>query len=252
MASKPQDKRKSKRIMYLCDVECEGEGATRFHTRINDLSATGAFLDSMNCFPVGSLLKLKFRVRSREIKVTAEVRHCMPRIGMGVRFVDLNPRDRAAIEALIEGKPEPVDPPAQPTQLHTLTPSVRPSGQLPQRILAGSFADVNLMDVVQIIENNKMTGALLIALPDQKGGIYFNEGQIVGARAGSDTGLEALKKFIDVTEGTFEFKKTTLGFQRTIQATSNTGLILDLLRTKDEERADDIDFILNRLDQIRF
>jgi hypothetical protein len=248
MASKLEDKRRSKRIMYLCDVECEGEGATRFHTRINDLSATGAFLDSMNCFPVGSLLKLKFRIRSREIKVTAEVRHCMPRIGMGVRFVDLNPRDRAAIEALIEGKPEPVDPPARVAQ------PVRPSGPLPQRILAGSFADVNLMDIVQIIENNKMTGALLIALPDQKGGIYFNEGQIVGARAGSYTGVEALKKFIDVTEGVFEFKKTTFGFQRTIQASSNTGLILDLLRAKDEERAgtDEIDFILSKLDQVGF
>jgi hypothetical protein len=36
-------------------------------------------------------------------------------------------------------------------------------------------------------------------------------------------------------DGTFEFEKSTAAFERTIQTSSNTALILDLLRAKDEE-----------------
>ncbi len=51
--------------------------------------------------PPGSLSRLTFRVRDREIRVSVEVRHSVPGIGMGVQFLNLGPEDLAAIEALV-------------------------------------------------------------------------------------------------------------------------------------------------------
>jgi hypothetical protein len=95
------EKRAAKRVGYLCEVECEGADNRRFQTRISDLSTDGAFVDSITTYPGGSLMKLKFIVRSTEIRVTAQVRYCMPQIGMGVCFVDLTPGDRAVIADLV-------------------------------------------------------------------------------------------------------------------------------------------------------
>jgi hypothetical protein len=100
--SESTDKRSARRITHLCEVECEGSGVSRLTTRINDLSITGAFIDSMSCFPQGAILKLRFRVKSTEITVDSEVRYCMPGMGMGVRFLNLQPEHAKVIESLIE------------------------------------------------------------------------------------------------------------------------------------------------------
>jgi hypothetical protein len=47
--------------------------------------------------------------------------------------------------------------------------------------------------------------------------------------------LAALDKFMGATQGSFEFRKTERPFERTINAGSNAGLLLDLLRGRDEE-----------------
>lgn len=95
------DKRAAIRVGYLCEVECEGADNRRFQSRISDLSIEGAFVDSIATYPEGSLVNLKFKVRSTEIRVTAQVRYCMPQIGMGVRFSDLKPGDQAAIAEVV-------------------------------------------------------------------------------------------------------------------------------------------------------
>jgi hypothetical protein len=41
--------------------------------------------------------------------------------------------------------------------------------------------------------------------------------------------------FLDANAGTLEFKKAAAPFDSTIDAASNRGLILDLLRIKDEQ-----------------
>jgi len=103
-----------------------------------------------------------------------------------------------------------------------------------QRILSGALTDVNLFDIMQIVENSRLSGALLISSTAANGEIYFNEGQIVGANAGAGAGIKSLALLLEAVDGTFEFDKSTVAFERTIQATSNTALILDMLRAKDE------------------
>jgi len=228
-----KDRRDAKRITYICEVECDGSGVSRLATRINDLSMTGAFIDTMTNFSPGTVLELRFHVKDVRIETTAEVRYCMPGMGMGVRFLDLKPEHAAALESLIEGRPF-VPPVASgaPSSNAKAEPS-----QPKVDLLLGNFAVVSLFDVIQIIENNRLQGALTVASHAANGEIHFNDGQIVGARSGFKKGSDALKDFLDVTEGSFEFKRSAGAYPVIIEASSNMSLMLDLLRVRDEEAA---------------
>ncbi len=97
------DKRASRRVMNVIDVDCRTEDGVEapVAARISDLSATGAFLDSMTPLPAGTKLVLRFMAGAQEILVGAEVVHSMPSFGMGVRFLGLPAAAAAAIEALV-------------------------------------------------------------------------------------------------------------------------------------------------------
>ena len=224
------DRRESKRITYICEVECEAAGARRITTRINDISLTGMFIDSMTSFAVGAVLKLKFRVKDQLIEALGEVRSSMPHVGMGVRFINLNAEQTAVLECLIEGKP-----------LVLPEPVAAPKGALKDAVASdsnmfyGNFAVVSLFDVIQMIENSHLTGALEVTLPGVSGEIYFNSGQIVAAKSGTDFSIDALNKFLGVPDGKFRFTKSDETYEPTIQSTSNMTLLLDLLRAKDQQ-----------------
>lgn len=102
--------------------------------------------------------------------------------------------------------------------------------------ITGDLADINIFDIMQILENSRMTGALAIKSGPLSGNVYFNEGQIVDAVYGQMVGLEAFAELIDFTEGQFEFEKSPTRFQQRIESSSNTSMILDVLRDKDEAR----------------
>src|SRR5215211_7424697 len=144
-----KDRRESKRISYICEVECEGEGV-RLASRINDLSTTGAFIDSMSSYAPGTRLKLKFRLKEHPIEADCEVRYGMRQMGMGVRFINLKPEYLAILEHFIEGKPLTLP-------LSVALPQdrnqARPASSQDKNMLMGNFAIVSLFDVIQIIEN---------------------------------------------------------------------------------------------------
>lgn len=228
----PRDRRTAKRVGYICEVDCSGSGINRLATRITDLSATGAFIDSMTCFAPGTILHLKFRVKDMPVETDCEVRYSMQQMGMGVQFIDLQPEYLAVLEHFIDGKPLAPPPPA-PVPAPVAAPQPVPSASM----LLGNFAVVSLFDVIQIVENNRLTGAMVITSLAANGEIHFTGGQIVGSQAGVTRGQDALIMFLDVTEGTFVFNGSDTEYPRTIQASSNMGLMLDLLRIKDEEAA---------------
>lgn len=229
-----KERRVAKRISYICEVQCDGSGVSRLVTRINDLSVTGAFIDSITCYPPGTILTLRFHIKDVLIETTAEVRYSMQRMGMGLNFLDLHPDHVAALESLIDGKPMALASPALET---TNDSDPKPEASNIPDVLLGNFAVVSMFDVIQIIENNRLVGRLAVDWPAGKGEIYFNDGLIVGALSGSRTGIEAVKNFLGVTEGSFEFKRTTKQYPDTIGATSNMQLMMDLLRERDEDTA---------------
>jgi tetratricopeptide (TPR) repeat protein len=174
------------------------------------------------------------RERLLEILIDAGLREqaaqrALQLAGMHIEAGDLE----RANEKLVEAKR--LDPRVSVTgQLRdvrrTESPQVRP-----QRILSGNLADVNLFDIIQIIENSKLTGVLLVSSSVGDGEIHFDEGLVIGAKTGGETGRKALSQLAGAVDGSFEFEKSGAYYDRTIETSSNTALILDLLRSKDEE-----------------
>ena len=89
---------------------------------------------------------------------------------------------------------------------------------------------------MQVVENSRLTGALSIESAERHGRVLFNEGRIVDAECGESKGTIAFRLIVEVTSGAFDFEKSAEEFPVTIQALSNTNLMLDTLRRLDEEK----------------
>lgn len=113
------------------------------------------------------------------------------------------------------------------------------SNARPTATLLGDLSIISLFDAVQVLENARLTGALIISNPEEQGRVLFNDGRIVGAEAEKLSGADAFRRIVELTSGTFEFKRADLPFEVTINASSNTNLILDSLRQFDEENRED-------------
>lgn len=119
-------------------------------------------------------------------------------------------------------------------------PGAHVSPQGPLVTLAGDLAEINVFDAVQVLENAKLTGTLLLT-PDpssgtQSGRIFFNEGRIVDAECAGAEGEKGFRRIVEITTGSFEFQKSVAEFPARITALSNTNLLLDTLRQLDEEK----------------
>lgn len=122
-----------------------------------------------------------------------------------------------------------------PVQVVTAPTSAPPAG--PPATLAGNLAEVSIFDVVQILENNHLTGILAISKDPVNGKVYFTEGEIVNATLDDKAGVDAFKQLMQAANGSyFTFNKSPVPFARQINAPNNTSLILDLLREYDEEQ----------------
>ena len=102
---------------------------------------------------------------------------------------------------------------------------------------AGDLAVISVFDAIQAIENSRQTGALTLQNSTRTGKVLFNEGQIVGAECGTVLAHDAFRQIVEITSGTFDFERSVEPFPVTIEAASNTNLILDSLRQVDEENA---------------
>jgi hypothetical protein len=70
---------------------------------------------------------------------------------------------------------------------------------------AGNLAYVGIFDAVQVIENSRMTGLLIIKSELHLASVSFNEGKIVDAETGGQNGTAAFRQIIEINSGTFEF-----------------------------------------------
>jgi hypothetical protein len=69
-------------------------------TRSPDLSTRGMFINTNRTFPEGAVLNVRFRLALSdvEIRARAEVRYCLPGVGVGVEFIEISPEAARAIE----------------------------------------------------------------------------------------------------------------------------------------------------------
>ena len=100
---------------------------------------------------------------------------------------------------------------------------------------AGDLSVISVFDAIQAIENSRQTGVLTLQNSTQTGKVLFNDGQIVGAECGKLAAHEGFRQIVEITGGTFDFEKSVQPHPVTIEAASNTNLILDSLRQMDED-----------------
>lgn len=119
-------------------------------------------------------------------------------------------------------------------------PDLRPPAPAagPRRFVtfAGDLSVVSVFDAVQVIENARLTGALVIAGGTGQSSVYFNEGRIVGAESAGELAHAALRRVLETTGGGFEFERSPRPYPVSIEAASNTNLLLDTLRELDEQK----------------
>ncbi|HLL72295.1 MAG TPA: DUF4388 domain-containing protein [Pyrinomonadaceae bacterium] len=104
---------------------------------------------------------------------------------------------------------------------------------------AGDLSVVSIFDAVQVIENARLTGTLTLTAAGTgapAGLIRFNEGRIASAESGHEKDTDAMRRLVELTGGEFDFERSTASYPATIEATSNTNLLLNALRELDEEK----------------
>jgi hypothetical protein len=72
-------------------------------------------------------------------------------------------------------------------------------------LLSGTLATSNLTEFLRVIVDAKQTGYLKVKEGEQEGCLAVENGIILHARAGSDTGLHALFQFVGWREARFDF-----------------------------------------------
>jgi len=116
------------------------------------------------------------------------------------------------------------------------TPAAEPVFERKHFTLAGDLSAVSVFDAMQVIENARLNGVLTLTGEAHEGQVKFNDGRIVDALCGGESGPKGFQRVVEINSGTFEFQKTEEQFADRIQALSNTNLILDTLRLLDEQK----------------
>ena len=103
---------------------------------------------------------------------------------------------------------------------------------------AGNLGYVSIFDGVQVVENGKMTGLMVVKSDLHLASVAFNEGKIVDAECNGHNGVAAFRDIVELTGGTFEFSTSEHEFPVVIVISNNTNFLLDVLTELDHERAE--------------
>jgi hypothetical protein len=103
MSSSPQKNpsREAERFAAYRGLNLVYEGRSeKMEVRAPDISPKGMFIHIPRQFPEGAVIKVEFWLSrsGHHIKARAEVRYCLPGVGIGVEFVEIADEDRSAIE----------------------------------------------------------------------------------------------------------------------------------------------------------
>ncbi len=102
-----------------------------------------------------------------------------------------------------------------------------------RRGFEGKVFDLQLADVIQLNCLGRVTAALTVVKGDERGIIYFSDGEIVHAECNGQIGKEALYTVLSWREGHFDHERGTLPPQKTISQ-SWEHLLVEAMRSNDE------------------
>ncbi|HET9988606.1 MAG TPA: DUF4388 domain-containing protein, partial [Kofleriaceae bacterium] len=99
---------------------------------------------------------------------------------------------------------------------------------------AGRVADMPVVDVIQTIEVSRKSGVIqFVADRHRTAAIYFRDGKVIDAEAGSLQGEDAVYRLLTWSEGEFEVVFRTVR-RREVISTSSQGLLMEGMRRLDE------------------
>ena len=99
---------------------------------------------------------------------------------------------------------------------------------------AGRVTDMPVVDVIQTIEVSRKSGVIQFSNgPARTATIYFRDGKVIDAEAGTLQGEDAVYRLLTWNEGEFEVEFRTVRRRETI-ATSSQGLLMEGMRRLDE------------------
>jgi c-di-GMP-binding flagellar brake protein YcgR len=108
---KTGNRRKHPRAKLATQVEWQGLSSLALS---RDVSVGGMFVETTDQPEAGSKVKVRFHLEDggEIVMATAEVSYTVSRMGMGVRFVEMEPSDRERIDRYVSQHPQLLEPPA--------------------------------------------------------------------------------------------------------------------------------------------
>jgi DNA-binding response OmpR family regulator len=99
---------------------------------------------------------------------------------------------------------------------------------------AGRVQDMPVVDVIQTIEISRKSGVIqFVGDRGRQAAIYFRDGRVIDAEAGTLTGEDAVYRLLTWSEGEFEVVFRTVR-RREVITTSSQGLLMEGMRRLDE------------------
>jgi len=108
-----KERRRYPRVSLRTELWIGQDGIfTRTDENLRDLSIGGAFVQSRQVFPVGSILSLRFKVPNvtNLVTCTAIVRNMEVGDGLGVQFLDLSGESLSQVEQFVANNLDPATP----------------------------------------------------------------------------------------------------------------------------------------------
>ena len=97
-----EDRRKHIRITYFTEVQWGVAGA-KYEGKISDISAGGAYVDSIMPCPERTIITVKFKLpEGQELSLQAVVKNSTPGMGMGVEFINLRDIEKELLSNFVK------------------------------------------------------------------------------------------------------------------------------------------------------
>lgn len=94
-----QERRCAPRYPFVAHAELSDEERSIYlRARVSDLSLSGCYIDTIHPLPTGTQVVLYVSDDSGSFQARGKVVYCLPNLGVGVAFLDVDPALRAGIE----------------------------------------------------------------------------------------------------------------------------------------------------------
>jgi hypothetical protein len=98
-----RERRRSPRRIFIASAELyEEQSDIRVASRVSELSLNGCYLDMMNPFPQGTIIRLKIFSGDLTFQCKARVIYSTSNQGAGVVFLDVDPKHEYIIKRWME------------------------------------------------------------------------------------------------------------------------------------------------------